>query len=185
MGKAQILRKAEFNSKLRTYLVLYGLFVLLSSVIGILAIPFWILGIGSWYSRRYFNHIECELTSRALRFKKGILFQVEKTIPLDKIQDLTFKEGPLLRKLGLSILQIETAGQSGNNTADMQLIGIVDAADFRQAVIEQRDEITESKSTTRANDTTSTTDNNILDLLDKIHKQLQSIDEHLKAREGV
>jgi len=44
-----------------------------------------------------------------LEFKKGIFFRVEKTIPLENIQDLTFNEDPLLRYLDLRVLKIETA----------------------------------------------------------------------------
>lgn len=134
--------RATFNPRLRTYLFWYGLFLLIVSVIGLLAVPFWLLGLGQHYARRYLDHVECELTERYLRFKKGILYQVETTIPLDNIQDLTFKEGPLLRYFELSILQIETAGQSGQGGKDMTLIGIRNAADFRNRVIAQRERIT-------------------------------------------
>lgn len=133
---------AEFNPRLHTYLFWYGFFLLIASIAGILLLPFWILGFGQYYARRYLNHVECELTDRYLRFRKGILYQVEKTIPLDNIQDLTFKEGPLLRYFELSTLQIETAGQSGQGTTDMTLIGIRDAAAFRNRVIAQRERIT-------------------------------------------
>lgn len=66
-------------------------------------------------------------------------------MPLDKIQDLTFKEGPLLRYLGLSILKVETAGGSAQGQADLTLVGIKDASNFRNQVLEQRDKVTENK----------------------------------------
>ena len=40
------------------------------------------------------------------KFRKGILFRVEKTIPLENIQDVTFIEGPILRLYHLSILRV-------------------------------------------------------------------------------
>ena len=134
--------RARFNAKLATYLIWYGCLVLLMSVAGILLLPFWALGLGAWYARRYIGSLECELTPRHLRFQKGVLYQIEKTIPLDNIQDLTFKKGPLLRWLGLSTLKIETAGQSGQSSSDMTLIGIEEAAAFRDRVLNQRDRIT-------------------------------------------
>ena len=134
--------QAEFNSRLTTYLFWYGVILLIGTIVGIVLLPFWLLGLGTWYTRRYLDHIECELTERYLRFKKGILYQVETTIPLDNIQDLTFKEGPLLRYFDLSVLQIETAGNSGQGGKDMTLIGIRDAAAFRNRVIAQRERIT-------------------------------------------
>lgn len=134
--------QARFNAKLQTYLIWYGFLALFVSVIGIVLIPFWALGLGAWYARRYIGSLECELTTRHLRFQKGVLYQVEKTIPLDNIQDLTFKKGPLLRWLGLSTLKIETAGQSGQGTSDMTLIGIEEASAFRDRVLGQRERIT-------------------------------------------
>ena len=117
------------------------------TVVGIVLIPIWLVA-GTYYLNRYFDNLYCALTTRALHFKKGVLFTTERTIPLDKIQDLTFQEGPLLRYFGLSSLMIETAGNSStaNMTgSDMKLIGIVDALKFRQMVLEQRDEITYSR----------------------------------------
>ena len=134
--------RARFNAKLPTYFFWYGLLVLLATVVGILLIPFWVLGVGQWYARRYIGTLECELAERYLRFQKGVLYQVEKTIPLDNIQDLTFKEGPLLRYFGLSVLEIETASQGTQGPTEMKLIGIENAAAFRDRVITQRERIT-------------------------------------------
>lgn len=142
--KAALLKKAEFNPKLKTYVLWYGVLVCTISLVLIPLIPIWLIA-ASMYLKRYFSHLECELTERSLRFKKGYIFQTERTIPLDKIQDLTFKEGPLLKHFGLSILRIETAGNAGPGTADLSLIGIVDAFDFRAMVFEQRDKVTDNK----------------------------------------
>jgi len=79
------------------------------------------------------------LDDRHLNFRKGILFQVEKTIPLENIQDVTFIEGPLLRRFDLSILRIETAGQSPGQAHNMQLVGIVDAHRFREEILRRRE----------------------------------------------
>ena len=144
-NQVQLLKKAEFNPRLKTYLNLYGLFILLISLITIPLIPFWLI-IAPYFIGKYFDRLECELTSRSLRFKKGFIVQIEKTIPLDKIQDLTFKEGPILKKLGLSVLRIETAGNSGAGSADLSLLGIVDAHKFREMVFDQRDKVTDNSS---------------------------------------
>ena len=58
---------------------------------------------------------------------------LEKTIPLENIQDLAFKEGPLLRYFGLAILQIETAGGQGAGPGgDLTLIGLNGAKEFKE-----------------------------------------------------
>ena len=73
-----------------------------------------------------------------MKFRKGILFQVEKTIPLENIQDVTFIEGPILKRFNLSILKFETSGQSAGQAHDMQLVGIIDAHHFRQQILDRR-----------------------------------------------
>lgn len=67
--------------------------------------------------------------------------RVEKTIPLENIQDLTFIEGPILKAFKLAILKIETAGNSGSARADMRLMGIEGALDFRNRVMNQREKL--------------------------------------------
>ena len=64
---------------------------------------------------------------------------VEKTIPLENIQDLTFLQNPILNLLELRVLKIETAGSSNPHGSDMKLIGIVQAEEFKQQVLEQRE----------------------------------------------
>jgi putative membrane protein len=145
MAKPVLLKKAEFNPRLKTYLNLYGAFMMLVMIFTIPFIPFWLI-IAPVFINKYFDRLECELTTRSLRFKKGFIIQIEKTIPLDKIQDLTFREGPLLKRFGLSILKIETAGNSATGSADLSLIGIVDAHEFRQMVFDQRDKVTDNAS---------------------------------------
>ena len=71
----------------------------------------------------------------------GILIQVDKTIPLENIQDMTFYEGPILRYFNLSILKVETAGQGGGKGNEMSLIGINDAHEFRLLVLDEREKV--------------------------------------------
>jgi putative membrane protein len=133
--------RVQFNPIIRTYFLLYVAFILLVTVIGIVLIPIWLLGVGQWWSGHYFHNLECELSERSLRFKKGILVHVEKTIPLENIQDVTFVAGPLLRYFDLCILKFETAGQSPNQAHNMELIGIIDAQSFRTHILEQRQKL--------------------------------------------
>ena len=116
---------------------------MLASVVGILAIPVWLLGLGQWYTRRTFEALQCVLTARSLIVRRGIFFKVEKTIPLDKIQDLSLREGPLLKAFGLMSVKVETAGQSApQGSSEANLVGIVDARKFRDRVLDQRDQVT-------------------------------------------
>ncbi|WP_269530978.1 PH domain-containing protein [Chitinimonas sp. BJYL2] len=136
-----ILHRATFNTLVRPYLVLYVAFFLVLTIVGIPLAVIWVCGVGQWWARHYYDKLECELSTRTLRFRKGILFQVEKTIPLENIQDVTFIEGPILRYFHLSMLKFETAGQNAQMASQMQLVGIIDAHAFRQQILAARDQL--------------------------------------------
>ncbi|MCP4884077.1 MAG: PH domain-containing protein [Flavobacteriales bacterium] len=153
MSQTQIIKKAEFSLKIKTYILLSVGFFLFITIIGIPFLIIWLLGFGQYFSRRYYENLNCKLTSRHLIFRKGAFFMVEKTIPLENIQDLTFLQNPILNLLELRILKIETAGGSNPDGSDMKLVGIVEAEKFKQQVLDQREllvrqpksEVSESK----------------------------------------
>ncbi len=136
-----LLERATFNPLIRPYLVLHVALIMAVSVVGMILLPFWLLGIGQWWARHYFKRLLCELSDRTLRYRKGILVTVEKTIPLENIQDVTFIEGPILRYFNLAILKFETAGHAVGQANAMRLIGIVDALEFRNRILEARDRL--------------------------------------------
>jgi len=171
----QVLFKAKFNELVKPYMLLYMAFLFFVSVIGIVLLPFWLLGVGQWWSRHYYEKLECELTEKSIRFKKGILVQTEKTIPLENIQDVTFVEGPLLKYFHLCILKFETAGQSAGQANDMQLIGIVNAEELRNLILSHREKRAHTKNTTTVSGSDNTVVlNEIKDLLGEIKIILQN-----------
>jgi membrane protein YdbS with pleckstrin-like domain len=130
--------RAQFNPLIRPYLMLYVAFFMSLTVVLIPLLVVWFLGVGQWWSRHYFEKLTCDLTDSVLHFTKGIIVTVEKTVPLENIQDVTFIEGPLLRKFNLAILKIETAGQSEGQAHAMELIGIIDAQAYRKEILARR-----------------------------------------------
>src|ERR1041385_6599178 len=116
---------AQFNPLIRLYLVVTIGFSIAITIIGLPLALIWFLGVGQWWARHYFQKLECHLGEKTLRYRKGILVQVEKTIPLENIQDVTFIEGPILRYFHLSTLKFETAGHSAGQANDMHLTGII------------------------------------------------------------
>lgn len=171
--KSTIIQSADFNPKIKQYLLLYVAFILIMSIVGIPFLIFWFLGLGQYVSRRFYENLKCKLSSQHLEFSKGVLFKVEKTIPLENIQDLTFIENPLLKYLDLRILKIETAGQSNPQGSDMKLIGIVNASDFKEKVLHQRELL---KTDNRIdNSKTESSSEKIVDLLIDIKSILYEI----------
>jgi membrane protein YdbS with pleckstrin-like domain len=180
--RSRQLFEAKFDPRLKTYSYVGGSLFFIITIFGIVLLPFWLI-FGKMYINRYYNSLFCELTTRALHFKKGVWFQTERTVPLDKIQDLTFKEGPVLRHFGLSYLKIETAGQSVQGAADMSLTGIIDARKFREMVLNQRDDITDKHPGASSVPASPAGDHDLAPLLQEIHKTLKNIEHRISNTE--
>ncbi|MGD2070708.1 MAG: PH domain-containing protein [Gemmatimonadota bacterium] len=136
--RGRTLAEARFDDKLRTYLFLQGVALCVGTIVGILALPFWLLLGGRW-ARRYWEHLACTLTDRALVVKKGIWFRSENTVPLDRIQDVSIRHGPFLDWLGLATMRVDTAGAGAAGQGSINLTGVVDTVSFRDRVLEARD----------------------------------------------
>ena len=172
-SKSILIQQAEFNPKIQNYILFIGIFILTVSIVGIPLLFIWLMGLGQYISKNYYNNLSCQLSNSSLEFKKGILFKVEKTIPLENIQDLTFNENPLSKYFGLNILKIETAGQSNSDGSDMKLIGIINSKEFKQRVLSQRELLQSGK---QVKSTTSDSDrNHIVNILTEIKEILVGI----------
>lgn len=147
MTEEIILREATFSPRVKTYIFFVVLFFLFTTVIGWILIPFWIFGLGQWMSGKYFKTLSCQITSKNLRFSKGLIVHIEKTIPVENIQDLSFVGGPVLRYFGLTLIKIETAGGGGGPHAQnmMSMLGINDAENFKTEILSQREKVINQK----------------------------------------
>lgn len=142
--QASSIVEARFSPKLKAYFWINGALILIATVAGIVLLPVWLF-VGSWWASRYHASLSCRLTERSVVIGKGVFFRQELTIPLDKIQDVSIHEGPLLSALGLLSLRLETAGQrsaaTGKSEAD--LTGVMDARQMRDQILAQRDRLAE------------------------------------------
>ncbi|MBN8694980.1 MAG: PH domain-containing protein [Bacteroidetes bacterium] len=155
-----IVRTAVFNPKIKTYIFWIVVFYLIVSVVGILILPIWIFGLGQWLSGKFFKTLKCELTEKNLYFSKGIILHIEKTIPLENIQDISFWGGPILRSLGLTFIKIETAGGGGAHNANMMSIpGVEQAEEFKNLILLHREKVIKQKN---GQAQTGTSENQIL-----------------------
>lgn len=144
MRQDPILRRAEFDTKVVHYWLISTTVVLIACVFTVVLVPLlWIFL--PPILRRYLDRIDCELTTRSLIIRKGLLNRIEKTIPLDKITDLAMFQGPIMRAMGLKGFRVETAGSGGAATGYLvSQIGIIDTDGFRDAVLEQKEKIESS-----------------------------------------
>ena len=132
------LQDAEFDRRYIAYWrVLISLYMTIT-VVGIPFIPIWLI-YSLWLGPKDFQALSARLTTQALELRKGVFNRSESTVPLNRITDLRLYQGPLMRRFGLHGLKVETAGQSGQNaSSEGNLLGVVDAAGFRNAILRQR-----------------------------------------------
>lgn len=139
----RVLRTAEISPQAIRYSMITFTIGMVATIFGILLLPF-ALPIALWYYRKFYGSLEVVLTSRELQVSRGVLVRQEKSIPLEKVTDLALIQGPLMRRMGIKGLQVETAGQSSSpGGALVKLIGIVDTDGFRDDALDQRDKVTE------------------------------------------
>ena len=143
MSRYKVIREAEFSPKLADYTMVSSLIGLCLTVIGIpIAAVFFV--VGKPLVQKWIDRLGCTLTERTLELQSGIFNRVESTIPLEKITDLQMVQGPIMRAMGIKGFKVETAGQSSGPTGYlMSLKGIVDAEGFREAVLDQRDRMSD------------------------------------------
>lgn len=169
-----IVQEAEFNPRIKQYIFWYVALIMLATLVGIPLLLIWMTGFGQYICAKYYDHLKCSLTAHHLEFKKGAWFKVEKTIPLENIQDLTFIDNPLLRYFDLRMLKIETAGQSNPAGSDMTLVGIIGAHEFKQKVLKLREEFSKYRYSSSAKESASEKDPEI-ELLKEIRDLLKEI----------
>lgn len=135
---------AQINEKVKQYWLVQSILICFAGVATIVVLPI-VIPIVMFAAGKYLQTLSVDLFERKLSVKKGIFVKVENTVPLEKITDVSMVQGPLMRMFGIYKLNFETAGQSGVG-ALLSVIGIVDAEQFRERVLSQKDAITiESK----------------------------------------
>ena len=133
------IREAEFDRRVMGYVRMVVSLLLVITVVGIPLIPFWLIWSLS-YAPRALDRLSARLTARALEVETGVYFRKESTIPLDRITDIRLHDDPIMRRYGIRGIRVETAGQAGSSaSAEGNLVGIVDAEDFRNAILAQRE----------------------------------------------
>ena len=140
------------------------------TVVGILIIPFWLL-FSRWYCPEYLRRASARLTTQAVEVRKGVFNRSETTIPLNRITDVRLHDGPVMRFYGVRGVKLETAGQLGDTGSEGNLIGVVDAAPFRDAVLLQRQAAQESEQSSE-----SPASDQVADILTEIRDILARIE---------
>jgi putative membrane protein len=176
--RTAILRQAEIMPEVIRY-HLCGVIVL--SVLTVVGIPLLLitLPLTNYLLKRYYESLEIVLTRRDLKVRRGILNIEEKSIPLEKITDLAIYQGWIMRQFGLKGIRVETAGQSSQG-ALVSIVGVAAVDEFRDAVLNQRDRISDEEDDGKPPPSAPPTDNDTTALLTDIRDSLVRIEARLE-----
>ena len=137
-----VLARASFESGLWVYFFWSITILSIVTVMGLVFLPFWIC-FGPSISKQLAGTYELTLHERVLVSKQGgvcgnCCARIEKTILLDRIQDLTITQDCLEKCTNLCTLQVQTAGSSAPQGPELAIPGIRDPHVFRDLVLTQR-----------------------------------------------
>ena len=185
-NRTPVMRTAPIKPAAIRYQMWGTAILLVCFVVTIPLIPV-ILPIAFYFTKRYYERLEVVLTRRDLKVRRGIWNIEEKSVPLEKITDLALNQGPLMRLFDIKGMKVETAGQSSSG-ALITITGIEDVDDFRDAVLDQRDRISdwqESEPHPGGEDARPTIESgDTLTVLTEIRDSLQRIERGLADEDG-
>jgi membrane protein YdbS with pleckstrin-like domain len=172
---SEIFASVEFSKGLIPYLWIKINLILLSTIIGIVVMFFWV-PFGWIVHKKQLENASLTLTKSGIEIRKGWKFKAQQNIPLDKLTDISIHEGPLLGMCNIVKIAIETAG-----ARPFHLNGLHKsvALQFRDIVMMQRDSISQLSSPqgTGGQETQSN------GVLVEIRDILQQINTNLSKRE--
>ena len=84
--------------------------------------------------RLYYVSMWYELRDDEMSWKRGVWFRRTGIVPYNRITNLDVIQGPVMRRLGISTLSIQTAGYSGQAVPEIRIEGIEHADDLREVI---------------------------------------------------
>ncbi len=105
---------------------------LLRDGFALIALGLLVLGVAgsfvAWWRRTW------TLDGRTLRLDEGVLGRRQRVVPLDRVQQVHLRRGPLHRLAGVAAVRIETAGGGGGSEIELDAIGL-ERAQWLQAAL--------------------------------------------------
>jgi membrane protein YdbS with pleckstrin-like domain len=128
--------------------ILAGLFIVLCLVLplffsdspayftGVVTLGIFVLAIlvfATW-TRLYYQSMSYELHDDEMRWRRGVWFRTTGIVPYNRITNLDIRQGPVMRRLGISSISIQTAGYSGQAVPEIRIEAIEHAEELRELI---------------------------------------------------
>jgi len=86
------------------------------------------------WTRLYYDSMWYELHDDEMRWKRGVIFRRTGIVPYNRITNIDIRQGPVMRRLEISTISIQTAGYSGQAQAEIRIEAIVYAEELRELI---------------------------------------------------
>jgi membrane protein YdbS with pleckstrin-like domain len=86
------------------------------------------------WTKLYYDSMWYELHDDEMRWKRGVIFRRTGIVPYNRITNIDIRQGPVMRRLEISTISIQTAGYSGQAQAEIRIEAIVHAEELRELI---------------------------------------------------
>lgn len=92
-----------------------------------------VIGLIIGFSALRWSRFTYQVTDKEIRIKSGLLHRNNRSIPFDRIQDVSLEQQLLARILGLATVRLET-GSGGGDDGTLDALSLADAEQFRDFI---------------------------------------------------
>lgn len=122
------------------------------------------------------NYTTYGVTDEALYKKRGVLSEKTKRVPLSKIQNTEYSRSFVEKQFGFGSVQISSAGSSGT---ELSFRAVEDPKSLQELI----NRLSKNQSTGGEKDSSSISDEAMIEEVKKTRKNLEKISEHLESEE--
>lgn len=105
------------------------------AVFGVLTLA--VVGFVAWWIPTFADSAAYRLGDEEVAYRRGVWFRKESTVPYDRVTNVGSGQGPLQRRFGVGSVDVHTAGQGAQNTAELQVNALADYEDVRDQILER------------------------------------------------
>ena len=84
----------------------------------------------------YYRSVIYHLNETEMTWRRGVWFRGTGIVPYNRITNVDIVQGPLMRIFKISSLKVQTAGYSGQKTAEIRIEGIEDPEPLRAMIMD-------------------------------------------------
>lgn len=96
-----------------------------------------VVGFVAWWVPKFAETAAYRLGDEEVAYRRGVWFRKESTVPYDRVTNVGSGQGPLQRRFGVGSVDVHTAGQGAQNTAELQVNALADYEDVRDQILER------------------------------------------------